>query len=130
MLIVHADVPPSDSDWARMVLVRNANRERIRSNLVVAPPRATINASQRADVAQFMKVTGTSIAVVTDSALVRGIARAVGFLGVQVRAFTPAELTSALNFLIVPPSRHTEFARRIEQMKAQLAGDQRRVAPY
>jgi len=125
MLVVHADMPPSDADWARMVVVRNANRDRIRSNLVVAPPRASINASQRSDVAQFMKANGTSIAVVTDSALIRGVARAVGFLGVQVRAFAPNELTSALNFLVVSPSRHPEFGRRIEIMKAQLGGTAR-----
>jgi len=125
MLVVHADMPPSDADWARMVVVRNANRDRIRSNLVVAPPRASINASQRSDVAQFMKANGTSIAVVTDSALIRGVARAVGFLGVQVRAFAPNELTSALDFLVVSPSRHPEFGRRTEIMKAQLGGTAR-----
>ena len=121
MLIVHGDVVPDEGDWARMISVRNANRERIRSNLVVAPPRATINAAQRADIVQFIRETGTSIAVVTDSALIRGIARAVGFLGVQVRAFPPTDLAGALNFLVVPPSRHADWARRIEALKAQLA---------
>ncbi len=120
-VIVHADVPPDERDWARLMLVRNANRTKIRGNLVVAPPRATINAAQRADVATFMKETGISIAVVTDSALIRGVARAVGFLGVQVRAFPPAELTSALNYLMVPASRHAELIRRVEISKAQLA---------
>jgi hypothetical protein len=121
LVIVHADVPPDPQDWARLVLVRNANRTKIRGNLVVAPPRATINGSQRADVAGFMKETGTSIAVVTDSALIRGVARAVGFLGVQVRAFAPAELASALDYLVVPASRHAEVTRRVEILKAQLA---------
>jgi len=125
MLVVHADVPPDEGDWARMVVVRNANREKIRGNLVVAPPRASINAGQRADVAQFMKETGVSIAVVTDSALIRGVARAVGFLGVQVRAFAPTELASALNFLAVAPSRHADMARRIDALKAQLASSAR-----
>jgi hypothetical protein len=68
MLIVHANVPPSDADWRRMVVVRDANRDKIRSNLVLAPPRASINASQRADVVQFMRENSTSIAVLTDSA--------------------------------------------------------------
>jgi hypothetical protein len=120
-LIVHADVPPDEQDWARLVLVRNANRTKIRGNLVVAPPRAIINAAQRADVATFMKETGSSIAVVTDSALIRGVARAVGFLGVKVRAFQPAELTSALDYLVMPKSQHAELVRRIEILKAQLA---------
>ena len=121
MLIVHADTPPLDEDWARMAVFRNANRDKIRSNLVIAPPRASISASQRADVASFMRESAVSIAVVTDSALIRGVARAVGFLGVQVRAFSPKELESALNYLIVPPSKHAEMIRRIDSLKAQLA---------
>lgn len=103
------------------MLVRDANRAKLRGNLVVAPPRATINAAQRADVATFMKATGISIAVVTDSALVRGVARAVGFMGVKVRAFQPSELKDALDYLAVPPTRHPELTRRVEILKAQLA---------
>lgn len=122
MLIVHADMPPDEADWQRMVTVRNASRAKIRGNLVIAPPRASINAAQRADVAAFMKATGAPIAVITDSALIRGVARAVGFLGVQVRAYPRAELLSALNFLMVPPSRHADLLRRIEVLQAQLAG--------
>ena len=64
---------------------------KIRGNLVIAPTRAGINAAQRADVARFMKETRISIAVVTDSALIRGVSSAVGFLGAQVRAFPPTE---------------------------------------
>lgn len=122
-LIVHADVPPADHDWKRLTIVRDANRGKIRSNLVIAPPRAAINAAQRADVAKFMKETGTSIAVVTDSALIRDVARAVGFMGVQVRAFPPSELASALDYLVVPASRQPDFIRRVGILKAQLAAE-------
>lgn len=121
MVIVHADTPPSESDWSRLVVFRNANREKLRGNLVVAPPRASINAAQRADVAQFMKETGTSVAVITDSALIRGVARAVGLLGLRVRAFAPSELASALSYLAVPQSRHADMLQRIEGLKTQLA---------
>ena len=120
LVIVHADMPPLDEDWRRMAVFRDANRDRIRGNLVIAPPRASISASQRADVASFMRGQ-VSIAVVTDSALIRGIARAVGFLGVQVRAFSPRELESALNYLLVAASKHQEIIRRIDGLKAQLA---------
>lgn len=122
MLIVHADVPPEDADWQRMVTVRNSNRAKIRGSLVIAPPRASINAAQRADVAEFMKATGVPIAVITDSALIRGVARAVGFLGVQVRAYPRTELVSAMNFLMVSPSRQADMLRRIEVLQSQLAG--------
>lgn len=129
MLIVHADVAPSESDWQRMLVVRNANRAKLRSTLVVAPPRASINAVQRADVAKFMKETGTGVAVLTDSALIRGVAMAVGFLGVKVRAFAPNALIAALNFLMVPESRHAIFVRRVEGLTTQLASSARLSVP-
>ena len=121
MLIVHADLPPTDEDWARMITVRNASTQKLRGILVVAPPRATINSAQRADVAKFMRETGKTIAVLTESALIRGVARAVGLLGVQVRAFGLNELGNALNYLLVPVARHNELIRRVEGMQAQLS---------
>ena len=130
LLIVHADMPPDDSDWSRLVTVRNANRDKLRSNLVIAPPRASINSAQRNDVAAFMKLTGVNVAVVTESALIRGVARAVGFLGVQVKAFEPADLPRALDYLQVLPSRQADMTRRIDALKAQLASVSRMtVAP-
>ena len=121
LVIVHADVAPADDDWRRLTVVRNANRSKTRGNLVIAPPRASINAAQRADVAAVMKETGISVAVVTESALIRGIALAIGFMGVQLRAFAPSEITSALNFLLVPSSRHAAVLGAVESLKAQLA---------
>jgi hypothetical protein len=129
MLIVHADVAPSDGDWARLLVVRNANRAKLRSTLVIAPPRASINSAQRADVAKFMKETGTGVAVLTDSALIRGVAMAVGFLGVKVRAFAPNALTTALAFLMVPESRHAIFVHRVDALQAQLASAARLSMP-
>ena len=129
LLVVHADVAPSDGDWARLLVVRNANRAKLRNTLVVAPPRASINAAQRADVAKFMKETGTGVAVLTDSALVRGVAMAVGFLGVKVRAFAPNALTAALDFLMIPESRHAIFIHRVEALRAQLASAARLSIP-
>ena len=120
-VIVHANVPPDEQDWARLTLVRDANRRKIRGILVVAPPRASLDAAQRASVTTFMKETRSTIAVVTDSALIRGVARAVGFMGVQVRAFAPSELARALDYLVVPASRHADFTRRVEILEAQLA---------
>ena len=120
MLVVHADMPADEGDWSRMIVVRNANRSKIRSTLVIAQPRSTLSAAQRAEVAQFMNSTGTSVAVVTDSALIRGVARAVGFLGVNVRAFSSGQVIEALQFSLVPQARHADMLRRIDAMRAQL----------
>jgi len=119
MLVVHADVLPADADWARMSTVRNAHGNKLRGLLVIAPPRASINAAQRAEVAEFMKATGVSIAVVTDSALIRGVANAIGFLGIRVQAFASAEIDAALRYLLVPATQQAALLRRVELLKAQ-----------
>ena len=121
LLIVHADVPPSDTDWKRLIVVRDANRQKIRGTLVVAPPRASINAAQRADVVAFMRESRTSIAVMTDSVLVRGVAGALGLMGVKVQAFSLADVGRALDSLGVARSKHPDMSRRIEALKAQLS---------
>lgn len=121
MLVVHADTPPSHADWARLMLVRNANREKIRGTLVVAPPRASINLDQRSDMVEFMKQTKTGVAVLTESVLVRGVARAVAFLGVKVQAFALREFERAFDALAVPRSKHADLLKRIEALTAQLA---------
>lgn len=126
LVIVHADIPPDPRDWARLITVRDANRQRIRGSLVVAPPRANINAQQRADVARFMKETGACTAVMADSALIRGIAAAVGLLGLKVRAFRPSDLNGALDYLALRADKRVEIQRRIEVLSAQLDGSRAR----
>lgn len=121
LLVVHADVPPADADWQRLITVRDANKHRLRGGLVVAPPRANLSATQRADVSRFMRETGASTAVVTDSALIRGVAAAVALLGVKVRAFAPRELAAALDYLAVAVGKRDELIRRIECWQTQLA---------
>jgi hypothetical protein len=128
LVVVHADVVPDVNDWARMITVRDANRLRIRGGLVVAPPRANINAQQRADVARFMKETGACTAVMTDSALIRGVAAAVGLLGLKVRAFRPSDLNGALDYLNVPAGKRVEFQRRVAALSAQLDGSPARTS--
>lgn len=127
MLIVHADVAPAVEDWARMMLVRSSATSGVRACLVVAPPRATLTAAQRGDVVRFTK--DGSIAVLTESALIRGVAAAVGLLGVQVRAFAPSEEERALNYLGLRQGRHTDALRRLALLKSQLAPSARTSTP-
>lgn len=127
MLIVHADVAPATDDWARMILVRSSATSGVRACLVVAPPRATLNAAQRGDVVRFTK--DGSIAVLTESALIRGVAAAVGLLGVQVRAFAPSEEERALNYLGLRQGRYPDALRRLALLKSQLAPSARNATP-
>ncbi len=121
LLVVHADMRPHPEDWERLLLVRDANRQKIRATLVIAPPHASLDSAQRSSVAQFTKATGGRIAVLTHSALVRGVARALGLLGLPVSAFSPPDILGALAFCGVPKSRHVDMLRRIEALEAHLS---------
>lgn len=119
MLVVHADIVPSESDWSQMLRTRDDAKPK--SILVVAPPKASINASQRADVQTYLAQTGARIAVLTDSKLVRGAALAVAWFGVPVRAFPSKGLGDALTFLEVKPERLQIIERAIQDLDAELA---------
>jgi hypothetical protein len=121
LLVVSADMPPGEADWARLRTIREANRERIRMALVVAQPRSAPSAAQRAELAAFMRSTGSGLAVITDSALVRGLGLAMSMLGLKVRAYAPSDLSSALDFCGVPEPRRADLRRLIDALKAQLA---------
>lgn len=118
MLIVHANLAPDAEQWSRMMLVRGSPTSGVRDCLVVAPPRASLSVAQRADVVRLSK--RGSIAVLTESALVRGVSAAVGLLGVKVRAFDPRDLEKALTYLELPPRRHADAERRLTLLKSQL----------
>lgn len=119
LLVVHADVPPSEAEWSEMLRVRD-DAERLTGILVSAPPKASINASQRADVQSYLEETGASIAVLTHSKLVRGAAFAVAWFGLPVRAFPPNELGEALAFLGQAPDRTPEIDASIQALAAEL----------
>lgn len=130
LLVVCADAPPADLDWARLKSVREANRAKIQMALVVAPPRAVLSAAQRAEIAAFMKATDSGLTIITDSALNRGIVLALGMLGLKVRAYAPSEVAQALNHCGFSAPRALEMRRRIDTLTAQLLEGPRIGAPF
>ena len=117
MVVVHANAPPTDEGWARMLLIRDLNRPKLRGMLVVAPPKATISLEQRKDVYAFLKETGSRISVLSDSAAVRVIASTVGLLGVKVRAFDMKDLKKALDYIGADSALIPDVLRQIGSMR-------------
>ncbi len=59
-------------------------------------------------------------AVVTPSAMVRGAVTALSWLGHQMRAFAPDELTEALDFLQLPQPQREALLTAIAEMKKSM----------
>lgn len=122
LLIVHADMPPSAEDWSEMSKLREALADRLKGQLVVAPPRAIIDARQRADVKAFWQRSHVSLAVLTDSRLARGAAIAVAWFGVAVRAWPTQYIDEAMTFLAVPVERREELRQAAQALAAEIRG--------
>jgi hypothetical protein len=121
LVVVAADAPPGEADWERLRTVREANRGRIRMMLLVAQPRSLPTSAQREEFTTFMRLTGLGVAVITDSALLRGLGLAMSKLGLKVRAYAPSDLARAFEFCGVSESRREDLTRLIGALKAQLA---------
>jgi len=126
-VIVHADMPPSAEDWSEMSRLRDACAVRLKGQLVVGPPRAIIDARQRADVKMFWQRSHVSLAILTDSRLVRGAAIAVAWFGVTVRAWPPECIDEAMAFLVVPVERRDEVRQAAMALAAEVRGSSPRV---
>jgi serine/threonine protein kinase len=120
MLCVHANEPPSPEDWQAFVDARDARAETLKGLLVVAPPKATIDVRQRENVRKFLKLTGTRLAVITESRVVRGLVTAVGWFTSQVRAFAMDEVEEGLTFLGLGHERHEEARKALRELDFDL----------
>ena len=98
---VHDAQPPTDADWNATIRHYRKFKPQIRCGLIVsegggptAPQRKALAGEEASD-----KVPR---AVVTSSAVTRGIVTAMRWIGQDIRAFSPDELVGAFRFLGIP----------------------------
>jgi hypothetical protein len=60
-------------------------------------------------------------AVVTSSAVARGVVTIFSWFNPLIRGFTPSDFNAALTYLNVDPSRHGEIRDRVADMRFELA---------
>jgi hypothetical protein len=115
--------PASPEDWASYLeMVRVTPR--LRQRALVITQGATLENYQRKE---LEAVTGTGpvpdrrVAIVTDSTFVRGFVRALARGEPGFKAFTPAELDAALEYVKVPRGDWAECKGLLAMLAAQLA---------
>jgi hypothetical protein len=120
VVVVHGDAPPSDEDWDGYV---SFLMEAIvgRRGLVITEG-AGPNGRQRERLVALPQVTASPFAVVTSSAVARGIVTALSWLGQSVKAFSPAKIDDALHHLEVPPDLRPWMLKQIASMRSELGG--------
>jgi hypothetical protein len=118
---VHAEQAPNRADWDAWVAFTEANAKNNRAILVVTEG-AGPNGTQRAKMAKVKEVLPFPTAILTHSAVARGIATAFAWIGKNVRAFSPDQLGAALLYLAVPVGNQPELLSEVASMRVRIAG--------
>jgi hypothetical protein len=126
-ILVHAEAAPSDEDWDPWVstMDRFLSAPRVLGLLVVTDA-AGPNSGQRAKLDPLYKKIdgGIPTAVMSHARVVRGIVTVLSWFNPKIRAFAPTELTAALAYLGIEPSKREAVLRRIMHMRIELSAPQ------
>jgi hypothetical protein len=119
-LTVHGSRPPTDAEWQSHVNEMLGSIDRVRAVLILTEGPSP-DARQRAILGAMPELLALPRAVVTGSAMARGAATAVQWLGGEIRSFEPDELDDALGYLVAGAATGDELKRRASQLKAELS---------
>lgn len=99
LLGVHHQTTPTDEEWARWIaLAVDSGAGGVRT-IVESGGSGGPNAKQRRALAEALRGMDIRSAVLTDSMVVRGIATAIAWLNVPLRAFAPGQHQEAADYL-------------------------------
>jgi hypothetical protein len=118
---VHTEQAPSDSEWDGWIQIC-AKRAPNRLGFLIFTDGGGPSSVQRSKLSRIPELKTIPSAVVTSSAVGRGIVTAVSWLGTKVRAFAPANLRDALDYLRVPEELRDGVLREVAAIRMCLVG--------
>jgi hypothetical protein len=121
LVIVHASIPAGATDWSAMMAEIEARREPVAGLLVIAPPKASINAGQRSDIQNFMRKSKGCAAVLTTSKMARGAVTALSWFGIKIRSFDPQKLSDAVAYLGCAPDVGGNLGTAVRELELELS---------
>jgi hypothetical protein len=118
---VHTEQAPSNSEWDGWIELC-AKRAPNRLGFLIFTDGGGPSSVQRSKLSRIPELKTIPSAVVTSSAVARGIVTAVSWLGTKVRAFAPVNLRDALAYLRVPTELRHGILREVASMRMCLVG--------
>jgi hypothetical protein len=118
---VHTERAPSDDEWDGWIeLCAKATPNRL--GFLVFTDGGGPSSIQRSKLSMIPELKRIPSAVVTSSAVGRGIVTAVAWLGTKVRAFAPVNVRDALDYLRVPQELRYGILREVASLRMGLVG--------
>ena len=119
-LVVHRAAPPSDSEWSAY-LATWKGIDMARSRTLVFTDGGGPSTIQRKRANDLLRGQESTTAVVTSSALVRGIVVSLSWFNPKIRAFSPEEGVAAFRYLSVhEPDAIAGLWRKAEDLRERL----------
>jgi hypothetical protein len=120
LVLVHGEKPPTAEEWTAYVAFLRKNWVQRVSRLLVVTPGPAPTAKQRQEMNHGWTCEGR-IAIVTPSAIARGIVTALSWFSKDVyKTFAPQNLDDAVAFLELPFNAGGEVKKLIFSLQVQV----------
>ena len=122
VVLVHDRENPTAAEWSAFL----AELRRIdvsRARVLVRTDGAAPDSLQRQQLNDLLKGQKLPIAVLSDSALVRGVGTALRWFNPAVRVFAASALDGALEHLHLPPAQREPLRSALRELSHELASD-------
>ncbi|WP_438015176.1 hypothetical protein WMF18_30415 [Sorangium sp. So ce315] len=121
LIAVHGREPPSDEDWDSYMQTVVSLPATCSKTLVVTAGGGP-NAKQRASVNEFVSKHTLTVAICTDTLLVRQISTALSWFNPRVRSFRGNDIAAALRYLEVSGPEAALVHHKVAKMRLELEG--------
>jgi hypothetical protein len=127
-ILVHTDKPPSDEEWQDYLRTfGKVPPERLRT--IVFTLGGGPSAAQRKLLNDKLNGKATPAAVVSTSAVVRGIVTALAWFNKDIKAFAPDQTEAAFEYLGFDVHQTARFMLEVRSLRTKLNASQMRGAP-
>jgi len=123
-VIVVGQKDPSVADWAEYMKALHAEEKK---GIDVTMMRTLVfsdgggpNSTMRKQASDLLKGRATPLAIVTGSAMMRGIITALSWFNPEARAFSPSNVGEALQFLQVPTLKFDTIKTTAQELRKSL----------
>ncbi|NUP09677.1 MAG: hypothetical protein HOW73_26835 [Polyangiaceae bacterium] len=120
LAILHMANAPSDDEWEGMLVYLRANWP---ARVVVFTDGGGPTTLQRGRLNDALSGKPLKTAVVTSSAVVRGIVTALSWFNAGIKTFTPDRAPAALRYLGVAVDAHEHLMQQVLKLSKQLTAD-------
>lgn len=119
IVLVHSVRPPAEDEWLSYIEFLERHRG-LATTILVFSEGGAPDVTQRAKLKDTLS-SHMPTAVLTHSAIARGVVTAISWFYPRIRAFAPNDVEGALKWLQVGVSYFDEIRRLLHTLRAQVA---------